>query len=64
MSQIAKYLGRSSTAVTERTYARYAPDHLRQAAQILDFGKKKRTGCPPRLGSIDLGTLREKSLSH
>jgi integrase len=41
MSQIAQYLGHSSTAVTERTYARYAPDHLRQAAEILDFGKLK-----------------------
>jgi integrase len=39
MSQIAQFLGHSSTAVTERTYARYSPDHLRDAAEILDFGK-------------------------
>lgn len=44
MSQIAQYLGHSSTAVTERTYARFAPDHLRGAAEILDFGKEKRAG--------------------
>lgn len=40
MSQIAQYLGHSSTAVTERTYARFAPDHLRAAADILDFGRR------------------------
>lgn len=37
MSRIAQYLGHSSTAVTERTYARFAPDHLREEAEILDF---------------------------
>lgn len=39
MAEIAQYLGHSSTAVTERTYARYSPDHLQSAAAILDFGK-------------------------
>ena len=39
MAQIAQYLGHSSTAVTERTYARFSPDHLQAAAAILDFGK-------------------------
>ncbi|TMV83752.1 hypothetical protein FGG78_22395, partial [Thioclava sp. BHET1] len=29
MQKISQYLGHSSTAVTERTYARFAPDHLR-----------------------------------
>lgn len=38
MSKISQYLGHSSTALTERTYARYAPDHLTDAAAILDFG--------------------------
>lgn len=37
MSKIAQYLGHTSTEVTERTYARYAPDHMRDAAEILDF---------------------------
>lgn len=37
MSQISQYLGHSSTAVTERVYARFSPDHLRAAAQVLDF---------------------------
>ncbi len=39
MSRISQFLGHSSTAVTERVYARYAPDHLADAAAILDFGK-------------------------
>lgn len=38
MSKIAQYLGHSSTLVTERVYARFAPDHMRDAAEILDFG--------------------------
>jgi integrase len=37
MTRIAQYLGHSSTAVTERVYARYAPDHLREEAALLDF---------------------------
>lgn len=39
MSRISQYLGHSSTAQTERTYARYAPEHLADAAAVLDFGK-------------------------
>ena len=32
MSEISQYLGHTSTAVTERVYARYSPQHLRRAA--------------------------------
>lgn len=42
MGQIAQYLGHSSTAVTEKVYGRYSPDHLREAAAILDFGKLRK----------------------
>lgn len=42
MEKISQYLGHSSTAVTERVYARFAPDHLRQEADILDFTKPVR----------------------
>jgi integrase len=38
MSEIAQYLGHSNTAVTERVYARFSPDHLRQAASHLEIG--------------------------
>lgn len=47
MSKIAQYLGHTSTEVTERVYARFAPDHMRDAAEVLDFGKLRavrRTG--------------------
>lgn len=36
MSEIAQYLGHSSTKVTERVYARYSPDYLRRAAEALE----------------------------
>ncbi|MET3924549.1 site-specific integrase [Devosia sp. 2618] len=42
MSRIAQYLGHTSTAVTERVYARFAPEHLREEANILDFTSKPR----------------------
>lgn len=38
MSRISQFLGHSNTAVTERVYARYAPDHLADAAEALNFG--------------------------
>lgn len=37
MSEISQYLGHTSTAVTERVYARYSPGYLRGAASALDF---------------------------
>lgn len=42
MSRIAQYLGHSSTSVTEKVYARYAPDHLREEAAVLDFASRMR----------------------
>lgn len=39
MQLIAQFMGHSSTFVTEKVYARYSPDFLRGAADILDFGK-------------------------
>jgi len=42
MQKISQYLGHSSTAVTERVYARFAPDHLRAEAEILDFTQPLR----------------------
>lgn len=37
MSEIAQYLGHTSTAVTERHYARYSPGYLRRAAGALEW---------------------------
>lgn len=42
MSKISQYLGHSSTSITERVYARFAPDHLSDAAAILDFSKPRQ----------------------
>ena len=39
MSRIAAYLGHSNTSVTEKVYARFRPDHLREEADVLDFTK-------------------------
>lgn len=41
MSEIAQYLGHSNTATTEKTYARYSPEHLRTAADSLEFTRLK-----------------------
>lgn len=35
MSEIAQYLGHTSTGVTERTYARYSPQYLRRASDAI-----------------------------
>lgn len=37
MSEISQYLGHSNASITERVYARYSPDHLRKAADVVDF---------------------------
>ena len=37
MQKIAQYLGHTTTAVTERTYARYSPSFMRDASQALRF---------------------------
>lgn len=37
MSEISQYLGHSNVGITERVYARYSPDHLRRAADVVDF---------------------------
>lgn len=42
MERISQYLGHSSTAITERVYARFAPDHLREEAAVLDLSKYRK----------------------
>lgn len=42
MSKISQYLGHSNTMVTERIYARYSPDHMADAAAVLEFGKPRQ----------------------
>jgi len=40
MSEISQYLGHSNTAITERVYARYSPDYLRNAAAALEINNE------------------------
>lgn len=37
--EVAQYLGHSNPSVTFSTYGRFSPDHLRKAADALEFGK-------------------------
>lgn len=37
MEEIAQYLGHSDLKTTRRVYARFSPDHLREAADLLDI---------------------------
>lgn len=41
MSEIAQFLGHSNTATTFEVYARFSPEHLRGAAEVLDFTSEK-----------------------
>lgn len=42
IDQVAQYLGHSNSAITYSTYARYSPDHLSGAAEILDFASIRK----------------------
>ncbi|WP_374384653.1 tyrosine-type recombinase/integrase, partial [Paracoccus yeei] len=44
ITQVAQYLGHSNTAITFSTYGRFAPDHLTEAAEVLDFVKLRAKG--------------------
>lgn len=52
MSEISQYLGHSSTAVTERTYARYSPTYLRKAASALEVRSFKSATSRQRAKSL------------
>ena len=41
---VAQYLGHSNTAVTFRTYARFLPEHLAGAAEVLNFDRFSEPG--------------------
>ncbi|QYZ70052.1 tyrosine-type recombinase/integrase [Neotabrizicola shimadae] len=42
MEDIAQFLGHSNTQTTRQVYARFSPDHLRRAANVLEFGKIRK----------------------
>lgn len=41
---VAQYLGHSNTAITYRTYARFLPEHLSDAANVLNFDVTGKRG--------------------
>lgn len=41
IEKVGQYLGHSNVAVTYSVYARYAPDHLRDASEVLEFTRLK-----------------------
>lgn len=41
---VAQYLGHSNTAITYQTYARFMPEHLAGAAEILEFDRFNEPG--------------------
>ncbi|MGE8105180.1 tyrosine-type recombinase/integrase [Allorhizobium sp. NPDC080224] len=50
MTRIAQFLGHSNSRITEKVYARYSPDHLRDLAQTLDLAQ---TGATRRYRTVD-----------
>ncbi len=38
MDEIAQYLGHDDSRTTSKIYARFSPDYLRKAANVLDLG--------------------------
>lgn len=42
MAKVSQFLGHSSIHVTEKVYARFAPDHLREEAAILSFATRAK----------------------
>ena len=37
IEKVAQYLGHSNVAVTYSTYGRFAPEHLTDASEVLEF---------------------------
>lgn len=44
LEKVSQYLGHSNTAITYKTYARFLPDHMADAAEILNFDAPRRAG--------------------
>ena len=42
MDEIAQYLGHTDSRITASVYARYSPQHLRKAANALEFARRER----------------------
>lgn len=55
----AQYLGQSSTAIPCRTCARFMPEHLAGAPEVLEFGELRRRRQGRGLGSSEPGTASQ-----
>jgi integrase len=55
MDEIAQFLGHNDVATTRRVYARFSPNHLRDAAAALELDD---------LGTLYHRTVRKRPLSH
>lgn len=42
MDKVSQYLGHSNTQITSRVYARFAPSHMQDAAEVLNFTDIKK----------------------
>lgn len=42
MAEISQYLGHSNVQITTSVYARFSPEHLSKAADVLDFGRVRQ----------------------
>ena len=54
MARVSQYLGHSTITVTEKIYARFAPDHLRKEAKAVDFlkGQEVKLGKPAKPAGV------------
>lgn len=43
IEKVSQFLGHSNTAITYKTYARFMPDHMADAAEILNFDVPRKT---------------------
>lgn len=43
IEKVSQYLGHSNTAITYKTYARFMPEHLADAAEVLEFTEPRNT---------------------
>ncbi|MDX8348556.1 tyrosine-type recombinase/integrase [Cognatiyoonia sp. IB215446] len=41
MEKVSQVLGHSNTATTERVYARFLPQHMQDAVNVLDFARAR-----------------------
>jgi hypothetical protein len=61
LEKVGQHLGHSNVAISDQTYARFAPDHLQYAAEFLDFTQVRQSG-DIELGPENQGTLGTNDL--